>query len=326
MITIVCYSNQNYQYLAQAMLASVRHRCGDTVRLVYYTIDFDSTLEFPMLTKVRWELNPLLPKWEFYKAGIIWDAFHRFPGQILYLDVDLMVGRRFQIENFVQEASYPIGYIGNWDRGLRYWTLDITNPFPVFKLNDRVVPVEEGATAVDCMGTILDLYPDNQTYLVRMDNGRYRTVSQSGLVARRYADNVIFNRYLGLDVVSKPEVMTAVLSFSSACEEFILEWKAFSENEYLLRNWQYYLPFPDQTILNTLLWKRDVEHHYGRVLFNSFTADAAILVETRDDLVNVAIDNNQHCLCWDSSKISFYHGIINPDEVTKLLQYLTRSV
>jgi hypothetical protein len=114
-MNIVFYSDKNYEYQAESLIKSIQLNCKDDVNLIYYTIGFQSNLNYKNLTKRIFPIDTGKKKFEFYKPSIILDAIDVFGGDIIFFDTDIIIGKRFNINKFKHNKNYPLLSCGNWD-------------------------------------------------------------------------------------------------------------------------------------------------------------------------------------------------------------------
>lgn len=128
---IVFYSNDKYEYMAESLIKSILINDKYDCQMVYYTVDFDSQLDYKNLTKIRYNIIEKLPSFCYYKPLILLEVLNDFKDneQFLFLDVDLIVGKRFDINRLFNNYDFPLFTIGTWDY-----------PFCCsFDLNDNVI-------------------------------------------------------------------------------------------------------------------------------------------------------------------------------------------
>jgi lipopolysaccharide biosynthesis glycosyltransferase len=101
-MNIVFYSDKNYEYQAEALIKSVLLNCKQEVNLIYYTLGFESSLNYKSLTKRIFPLDSNKKKFEFYKPSVLLDAIDVFGGNILFLDTDI---EEFIIETNLQKIE-----------------------------------------------------------------------------------------------------------------------------------------------------------------------------------------------------------------------------
>jgi lipopolysaccharide biosynthesis glycosyltransferase len=114
-MNIIFYSDKNYEYQAEALIKSIILNCKQKVNLIYYTIGFESNLNYDILIKRIFPLDIKKKKFEFYKPAILLDAIDTFGGNILFLDTDIIIGKRFNIDKLIHNNNYPLLSCGNWD-------------------------------------------------------------------------------------------------------------------------------------------------------------------------------------------------------------------
>lgn len=316
-MTIVFYSDSKYEYQIESLIKSFKLNNLDC-NFLYYTVGFNSSLEYPNLTKKFWDINPMFNSFCFYKVGICYDAIKSHGGNILFLDSDIIIGKRFDPEFFIHDRNYPISTTTNWNFPIHYSVVDTSLEFPVFKIGDRVVDKCEN------FGNIIDLDYNEKKYFVKLDY---------------YPDNI---KHCGLDELEcllirdykklatyyntdkkMGYVGTCLLSLNDSCLDFVSEWKSISENSYLhgISQTDYY-PFHEETAINITYWKRDITENYGRIYVNTLYSDVIKHVEEDDNILHQDIFGNPNQKCVDSSKIQFYHGIVNKEELDKIIEYL----
>jgi autotransporter strand-loop-strand O-heptosyltransferase len=140
--TVIFYSDLNYEYQANALINSILKN-GDGLKMYYYTIGFESSLDFEGLTKV---VIPIDEKWgenyrlEFYKPSVILKHIEMYGGKALFFDTDIIVGRRFNIDFFENKYDYPLFPTGNWSHPFSFYgneKYDETNLMKYFGVNDK---------------------------------------------------------------------------------------------------------------------------------------------------------------------------------------------
>ncbi len=118
---IVFYTDKNFEYMAQYLIESLDIQNVDA-DLVYYTLGFDSTIIHSRLIKKPFELDNKLPKFEYYKPGILLDVIENTDTkEFIFLDSDIIVGKRFDLTKFKHSYDYPLASRGNWDQPYAYF-------------------------------------------------------------------------------------------------------------------------------------------------------------------------------------------------------------
>lgn len=112
---IIFYSDSKYEYQAKSLIESALLNIKEEFELIYYTIDFESSLDYTNLTTVFYKKDSNMKRFEFYKPAIMLDAISKFGGNFIFLDTDVIVGRRFKISKFFNDSEIPLFPYGNWD-------------------------------------------------------------------------------------------------------------------------------------------------------------------------------------------------------------------
>jgi len=318
-MNIVFFSDSKYEYQIRGLIKSLDLRNIPDMLLIYYTVGFDSELERPDLIKKRVELDPAKKKFEFYKPGIVLDAAKNFPGPSIFLDSDIIVGKRFDPDKMRNDGDVPMLSIGNWDGPFSYHHRDINSAFPVFKIGDRVF-----LKGYRDIGWINSLNYQDESFELINDQGISITEKQTELEPMLVFDHYHLMKYFGVEKIYK-YVLTCIISFSDKCQDILLEWKSVAENEYLLQKSHVYFPFPDETPLNVVMWKRNIDVNYGRIFFNTLYSDAAIIVETDDNIADINVQDNPNQFCKNSSDVMLYHGMKDQNEIDRMLNYLEKK-
>ena len=321
MIKILAYSDKKYEYQIESLIKSLHLRLHDDIEFIYYMIGFESDLKYPNLTKKIWPLNPALQRFPYYKPGICLDAIREFGGNIVFLDSDIIIGRRFDPGFFLHDNDYPILSIGNWDFPY-FW--ESTNPdgeFPIFNISDRVLLKDE-----QIFGNVMEYnYPD-LTYLVKLDNIETMVPYRADqLCDYRISDYSKLMHYYGVKGRTMSYVYSCFMSFNEKCEDFIEEWKSITENPYLNKHGREYYPIAEETAINVVLWKRGVTENYGRIFVNTIFSDVVQYVEENSNITGINIFDDPLQGCEDSERTQFYHGMIDPNEINKTIEYITHK-
>lgn len=115
-LIIIFYSDEKYEYQVKGVIESAILNIKGDYKLVYFTIDFDSQLEYKNLEKVRIERKENLPKFEYYKPSVVKKSIELFGDQnYLFVDTDILFGKRFDLKKFNNNKDYPMLSVGNWD-------------------------------------------------------------------------------------------------------------------------------------------------------------------------------------------------------------------
>jgi hypothetical protein len=125
MKTLLLYSDKVYEKMLESFLISRRYANLEHIPVIYYSIGFDSDLEYPNLTKVRWEFDERKAglNLNYYKPDIILDSF-KYSNEICYMDTDILLSKRFNIDSlFDNELDYPMCCKGPL-QFVWYWSVD----------------------------------------------------------------------------------------------------------------------------------------------------------------------------------------------------------
>lgn len=102
------YSNKDYEYQAISCIKSLSNKITDEIKIVYYTIDFDSTLEFKNLYKIKIPLKPQYPTFHYYKAELSLLTMNLFPNEYyMFSDTDILYSRKFSFDSLKHNLPYP---------------------------------------------------------------------------------------------------------------------------------------------------------------------------------------------------------------------------
>lgn len=260
-LTIIFYTDKNYEYMASGLIESIKINSDVNTRMVYYTIGFESDLnEFNLIKKV-YPIDQNKKSFEFYKPSIMLDAIDTFgTGDYLFLDSDILVGKNFSIDKIKNNNDYPIFPIGVWE-------------YPFFFINDVVF---------------------NEIELMK---------------------------YMGVEKRSMIYVYSCLCSFNERCRDTILEWKSVCDNQFLMNDMTTYFPFKDETPINVILWRRDIDKNLGKIFLNTHEYDKIVLSEES----KLDIETRLNCLDeveeFVLDEVIFYHGVKDKDELVKTIEY-----
>jgi hypothetical protein len=336
-IKILAFSDKNYEYQIDYLIQSLHLHGHDNIEFLYYTVGFDSDLQHPNLTKKHWPLDPNMKRFPFYKAGICLDAIRTFGGDILFLDSDIVISRRFNPNFFVHDLDYPLLSVGNWDLPYYYYTVDSNAQFPKFNLEDRVIANEDsrstrhdffisGITS-SAFGNIKGINHEDHSYEVLFDGKDFPIkVYENELENLSVKDYSRLMRYYGVRNPTMTYVYSCALSFNEKCEDFLLEWKSITENEYLNSFDREFYPIAEETAINVTLWRRNATQNYGRIFVNTLYADVVDYVESNSNIMNAHIFDNLLQKCDDSERVQFYHGMIDDAEIGKSIENIKSKI
>jgi len=297
---ILIYSDSKYEYLVKYFIESLILTENSDIPVIFYTIGFNSELNYPNLIKRFYPINDSYGKdFYFYKPAIMLDALDYFGGEFLFLDTDIVFGKRFDINFFNHDYDFPMLTTINWAYPIRfgghYTTQKVHNPELTYISEDGG---EYPAVEIDWDGNI------------------------SGNPGTVIFNEVVLMSYFGIKRRTMRYVGTCLLSFGEKCYDFILEWKSLIENPWIKSKGFEYLPFHEETAINIILWRRGINKQYDRIFQNTGYFSTYKLVEENEGIMNMMIDGDENQMCENSSKMLFYHGIKDVDELEKVIEYL----
>lgn len=132
--------------------------------------------------------------------------------------------------------------------------------------------------------------------------------------------------YLGVPKRTMNYVYTCIINYNIKCLDIIKEWEDICNDEYLLENRESYFPFPDETPLNVILWKKGITENFGRIYLNTLEFEPLKLVEENENLSgdpsnNFGLEGNPLRRCDNSSNIMMYHGIKDKNVINNSIKY-----
>lgn len=121
----ILYSDKNCEYQAIACIKSLESKITDEIKILYFTIGFQSDFSCKNLIKVETEYNKLYPTFHFYKAELCLKGLYMFPEEkyFIFSDTDILYSKRFQFENFKHENPYPLASFGPHEYPFTYETI-----------------------------------------------------------------------------------------------------------------------------------------------------------------------------------------------------------
>lgn len=122
MSTFVLYSNKAYEYMVESFLASRSYAATDGHTVAFYTIGYDSDIEYPNLVKRRWDPPIERQNFQFYKPHIMRLSLE-FEGDLIYFDTDILLGCRFDPVSLSNSRDYPMACLGPLEH-VYYWETD----------------------------------------------------------------------------------------------------------------------------------------------------------------------------------------------------------
>lgn len=127
MKTIILYSDKGYEKMVNFFLISMKYAKCENIPVLYYTIGFDSDLDYPNLTKIRWEIDMNKIDLTYYKPEILLDSL-KYSNEVCYMDSDIVLGKRFDINSlFNYDIDYPFCCRGPLEFVWVWYTIDNNN-------------------------------------------------------------------------------------------------------------------------------------------------------------------------------------------------------
>lgn len=132
-MTIILYSDKKMEKNVELCLQSLKNKDLNNVRFVYYTIGFESSIDFKNLIKHKIETDPSKHNMWYYKPELCLKTIDLYTDDhYIYTDADLIFSRRFNFDLMRHNESYPLATYGpfantciwNWDsiNGYREFT------------------------------------------------------------------------------------------------------------------------------------------------------------------------------------------------------------
>jgi len=110
---VFLYSDKKCEHQAISCIRSLTHKITEDVKIVYFTVGFDSEFQFKNLLKIRKELKPEYPSFYFYKADFSLEVMDLFPNEnYLFTDTDVLFSKKFNFDKVKHSESYPIASFG----------------------------------------------------------------------------------------------------------------------------------------------------------------------------------------------------------------------
>lgn len=115
-MVIFLYSDRNCEHQAINCIKSLTHKITDGIKIVYYTIGFESEFEFKNLHKIRIEIKPEYPTFHFYKSELSLLTMQLFPKEnYIFTDTDVLFSKRFDFNKTIHIENYPIASYGPFE-------------------------------------------------------------------------------------------------------------------------------------------------------------------------------------------------------------------
>lgn len=115
------YSNKAVEYQAISCIRSLENKITDDIKIVYYTIGFNSDFECKNLVKISVGYEDY-PTFHFYKIKYSLAVMELFPDEktFIFSDTDILYSRRFNFSTLKNNYNYPLAPIGPFDYPYTY--------------------------------------------------------------------------------------------------------------------------------------------------------------------------------------------------------------
>lgn len=291
-MNIVTYANKKYEPYVLTLYESLKLTRPNFLKedtFIYYGVGFHPQLKEKNVVNLTFPSPENPNRLEFIKPKILLDVLHKFENETFcFIDADIIVGKRLDFNKLLQGKNFIYPLGGHQYCEIPY---------------------------------LYDQYPNGDiTY---------------------YTTNALCE-YLGVDVKVTIEgtptvkgnscryIQNCFILFNNSHYDFILEWDSICSNKFLRKNKQqqtYYLPYPDETVFNTLLWKYKVTETLGFIHTNCHTFEAYKKGEENNFLQNeLLIPNHPPSLVFDAQNLMYYHGYKNTEETHKIINYLHENM
>lgn len=127
-MTIVLYSDQKMEKNVELCIQSLKNKDLTNVKFIYYTIGFESSINFKNLIKHRVEMDSSKHNMWYYKPELCLKTIDLYTDDYyLYVDSDLIFSRRFKFDYVKNEEKYPLSPYGPFEYTC-IWDIDpVTN-------------------------------------------------------------------------------------------------------------------------------------------------------------------------------------------------------
>ena len=112
-MVLFLYSDVGAEYQAIACIKSFENKITDDVKIVYYTIGFDSKFECKNLYKIKIEYKNY-PTFHYYKAELSLLTLSLFPNEkyFAFSDTDIIYSNRFNFNFLKRDTNLPLAPTG----------------------------------------------------------------------------------------------------------------------------------------------------------------------------------------------------------------------
>jgi hypothetical protein len=112
-MVLFLYGNKDVDHQAISCIKSLSNKITDDVKIVYYTIGFETDFSLKNLTPIKIDYKPQYPTFHYYKAELSLLTMRLFPNEYyMFSDTDILYSRRFSFDNMKSNLSYPLASFG----------------------------------------------------------------------------------------------------------------------------------------------------------------------------------------------------------------------
>lgn len=113
---LILYSDKNCEHQAISCIRSLTNKITPDVKIVYYTIGFKSYFSFKNVQTIQISVNPIYPRFHYYKAELSLFTMDIFPGEdYAFTDTDVLFSSNFDFSKLKHNESYPLGSYGAFE-------------------------------------------------------------------------------------------------------------------------------------------------------------------------------------------------------------------
>jgi hypothetical protein len=112
-MTIILYSNQSIEENAICTILSLKNKLKNDVRVVYYTIGFDSNFKHKNVITHRVEKNDYYPLYNFYKMDLCLKTIELYNDDYyFYTDIDVIFSKKVDFDKLKFDYDFPMASYG----------------------------------------------------------------------------------------------------------------------------------------------------------------------------------------------------------------------
>ena len=130
-MVIFLLSDKNFEQQAIFCIRSLYKRISDDVKIVYFTIGFNSNFSGRNLYKHYIEFKPNFDKFTYYKPELALTLMDLFPNDYyIYTDSDILFSPRFSVDKVINPTlNYPLASYGIYEYPITYETIGGTTTY-----------------------------------------------------------------------------------------------------------------------------------------------------------------------------------------------------